>query len=303
MKNKKLLAITIVLTLALSLVGVVYAQDIIAMDVESDEMEAYGAIEELALDYLIVDGVHYELTMDTEIEEDIEVGDWVKVKYYVEDELNIAIEVELEDPEYDEMEVYGTVEELAVDYLIVDGVRYELTMDTEIEEEIEIGDSVKVKYYVEDDLNIAIEVELEDADEEGDEDMDDDNMEDSAVCSGELIHPALESLAMEYDVDYESLLPYFCEQHFGIGEIEHALSTAENEDVEMTWVELLEMRSSDDEDDYGWGEIWQELGLIGKDADKHEDDEPQGFVNQNKEKNAEKEKQDKKNDKGKNNRP
>jgi len=301
MKNKKLLAITIVLTLALSLVGVVYAQDIIAMDVESDEMEAYGAIEELALDYLIVDGVRYELTMDTEIEEDIEVGDWVKVKYYVEDELNIAIEVELEDPEYDEMEVYGTVEELAPDYLIVDGVRYELTMDTEIEEDIAVGDWVKVKYYVEDELNIAIEVELEDADEEEDDDMDDDNMEDSAVCSGALIHPALEGLAMEYVVEYETLLPYFCEQHFGIGEIEHALKTAEMEDVEMTWVELLEMRSSDD-DENGWGEIWQELGLIGKDADKEEGDEPEGFVNQNKEKNAEKGKTNKDN-KGKSNRP
>ena len=240
MKNKKLLAITIVLTLALSLVGVVYAQDIIAMDVESDEMEAYGTVEELALDYLIVDGVRYELTMDTEIEEDIAVGDWVKVKYYVEDE-----------------------------------------------------------------LNIAIEIELEDADEEEDDDMDDENMEDSAVCSGALIHPALESLAMEYDVDYEELVTFFCDSHLGVGEIKLALETAEDEELDLSWKEILEMRLGDDEDDKkdsGWGQIWQELGLIGKDADKEEGNELEGFVNQNKEKNAEKGKTNKDN-KGKSNRP
>jgi len=44
--------------------------------------------------------------------------------------------------------------------------------------------------------------------------------------------------------------------------------TAEK-DVDMTWDELLEASRS-----AGWGEIWQELGLIGK--DKEDNDNPEG---------------------------
>jgi hypothetical protein len=99
-----------------------------------------------------------------------------------------------------------------------------------------------------------------------DDDMDDD-MDDSAICSGEIIQPALEGLASTFGVSYEELLPYFCEG-FGVGEIKLALETAEK-DVDMTWDELLEARRS-----AGWGEIWQELGLIGK--DKEDNDNPEG---------------------------
>lgn len=218
-----MMVISIVLTLAMTVAGVAYAQDIIAFDQEDDELEAYGTIEEFETEYLLVDGVRYELTMDTEFEEGIEVGDWVKVKYFIEDDLNIAIEVELEDP-----------------------------------------------------------------DEEDDDDMDDDSMEDSAVCSGELIHPALEDLAMEYDVDYEELVTYFCDYHLGVGEIKLALETAEDEALDMSWDQILEMRLGGDEDekkDFGWGQIWQELGLIGQGKPDKEDAEPQGLSNKNKEKN------------------
>jgi len=229
-------------------------------DEEFEEFEAEGYVEEYVMgEYIIVDGVRYELTMDTEVEDEIEVGDFVKVKYYEDEEMFIALEVELEDEEYEEFEAEGYVEEYVMgEYIIVDGVRFELTMDTEIEEEIVVGDFVKVKYYEEEEQLIALEVELED------EDDDDDLDNDGTVCSGEIIHPALNGLATSFGVAYEELLPYFCEQNFGIGEIKHALETAEHEDVEMTWKELLDWRHS-----AGWGEIWQELGLIGKDKNKN----------------------------------
>jgi hypothetical protein len=257
MKKKMFTIIASVLLITLASAGVVGAQALPGLLLEEEKLEATGYVDEFEMDYLVVDGVRYELTMDTEIEEEIEVDDFVKVKYYEEEELFIALEVELEDEEFEEFEAEGYVDEYLMDeYIIIDGVRYELTMDTEIEEEIEVGDFVKVKYYEEEGLFIALEVELKD--------KDDDDIDDGSVCSGEIIHPALESLAMTFGVAYEELLPYFCEQNFGIGEIKHALETAEHEDVEMTWQELLAWRHN-----AGWGEIWQDLGLIGKDKNKN----------------------------------
>jgi len=71
-------------------------------------------------------------------------------------------------------------------------------------------------------------------------------------------------ITLAFGVEYEELRPYFCEQNFGIGEIKHALETAEYEDVEMSWEELLEWRHT-----ASWGEIWQELSLIGKDKNEN----------------------------------
>ncbi len=82
------------------------------------------------------------------------------------------------------------------------------------------------------------------------------------ICSGEAIHPVLESLAEDYEgVEYEDLLFYFCEQDFGVGEIEHALTTAALVDDEAITYEMLLAKVY--EDGMAWGEIWQELGLIG----------------------------------------
>jgi len=261
MNKKMLLFVSTVLMITLVFAGVVGAQALPGLLLEGENLETTGYLDEFEMDYLIVDGIRYEITMDTEIEEEIVLGDFVKVKYYEEEELLIALEVELEDEEFEEFEAEGYVEAYVMgEYIIVDGVRYELTMDTEIEDEIEVGDLVKVKYYEDEETLIALEVELEDED---DDDMDDD-MDNSAICSGEIIQPALEDLASTFGVSYEELLPYFCEQNFGIGEIKLALETAEHEDVEMTWEELLEWRHN-----AGWGEIKQELGLIGKDKNEN----------------------------------
>ena len=111
--------------------------------------------------------------------------------------------------------------------------------------------------------------------EEDDDDMDeeDDDEEMNPICSPEtdFEHPALLGLAGMYEgVTYEQLVTYFCEG-FGVGEIKLALQTAEKtEDEEDLWSDYLNMRKGEEE--MGWGEIWQALGLIGKDKDK--DNEP-----------------------------
>jgi hypothetical protein len=107
-------------------------------------------------------------------------------------------------------------------------------------------------------------------DDEDEMDEDNGDMDMSLICSGEMDHPVLLSLAESYEVEYSELVTYFCEG-YGVGEIKLALETAEKTEDEDLWSEFLDMRNKGDEE-MGWGEIWQELGLIGKDKEK--DNEP-----------------------------
>jgi hypothetical protein len=84
------------------------------------------------------------------------------------------------------------------------------------------------------------------------------------VCSGEMLHPVLTSLAEAYEVAYADLLGYFCDFEFGVGEIRLALITAERDGVAYTYQDILEWRYAEGMKDVGWGLIWQELGLIGR---------------------------------------
>jgi hypothetical protein len=88
------------------------------------------------------------------------------------------------------------------------------------------------------------------------DDPDDDDM----LCEGTREHPVLAGLAERYQMEYEVLLGYFCELEMGIGEIAHALRTVQFMDGSLTMEELLEQRI---DQEMGWGQIWQELGLIG----------------------------------------
>lgn len=79
-------------------------------------------------------------------------------------------------------------------------------------------------------------------------------------------HPFGERLAERYGVDYTILQGWFCDG-FGWGQIMLALQTGmiTGDDPEA----LLEERSSG----LGWGEIWQNLGLIGKDKSENDSEE------------------------------
>lgn len=101
----------------------------------------------------------------------------------------------------------------------------------------------------------------------------DEENEFSLICSGEMTHPVLTRLAEVYEVDYADLLVYFCEYEFGIGEIRHALFTAQYIDLDSTYQDILDWRYAEGMKDVGWGEIWQELGLIGRNRQNREHDE------------------------------
>jgi len=93
-------------------------------------------------------------------------------------------------------------------------------------------------------------------------------------------HPVAAGIAELYEVEYEDVMAMFCENMemregeeadagFGFGQIMLAYSTfaqgAELEDLEgdFSLEGILGMR----EEGMGWGQIWQEMGLIGKPDD------------------------------------
>ena len=57
----------------------------------------------------------------------------------------ILLEIEQEDYDYEEMEAYGTLESRSGGSLVVDGMTYLITSETEFDDEVETGDYVIVK--------------------------------------------------------------------------------------------------------------------------------------------------------------
>lgn len=70
-------------------------------------------------------------------------------------------------------------------------------------------------------------------------------------------HPAGAKLAAQYGVTYAEVIGWFC-QGYGMGEIMLALQTSQR--TGLTPAELLAMKTEQG----GWGNVWQNLGLIGK---------------------------------------
>lgn len=140
---------------------------------------------------------------------------------------------------------------------------------------------------VDDDLEDKEEDDLEDQDDEDDleddeeddlddeeDDQDNEDDEDFASCVGADPHPVGMRLAEAYGLEYEVVMGWFCDG-YGMGEIMHALSTAEGDGVEYEPEEILAMK----DEVGGWGRVWQELGLIGngrrnpnRDVDGYDDD-------------------------------
>lgn len=84
--------------------------------------------------------------------------------------------------------------------------------------------------------------------------------EDSPICTVDRDHPVLMELAIRFNVPYEELVGYFCNDNLGVGEIAKALITVEQSGGTVDLATLFSMRF---DDGMGWGEIWQALGLSG----------------------------------------
>lgn len=161
----------------------------------------------------------------------------------------------------DEVEITGTV-------LSIDEVAGSFTVEVEGGETVvvfppegfdftslAVGDTVQVTGTLNEDGSIsALEVMPVDEDEAEEEDY----LNNGYYCTqSEVPHPFGARLAENYDVEYATLQGWFCDG-FGWGQVMLALQTGEitGEDPEA----LLELRRGGS----GWGQIWQELKLIGK---------------------------------------
>ena len=102
-----------------------------------------------------------------------------------------------------------------------------------------------------------------DAADEGEEEATEE--EDAAYCVGADQHPTAQRLAETYDVTYEEIMRWFCDDGYGLGEIEHALQTSAATDLSVQ--EVFDLKT----DLGGWGEVWQNLGLIGSTDDDSEE--------------------------------
>lgn len=89
----------------------------------------------------------------------------------------------------------------------------------------------------------------------------------SAYCAAgkqEKPHPLAAKMAQRYGVDEEWVMNYFCEG-YGMGAIMLAIKTSEIEGNTINPDTLLAERANGK----GWGQIWHEQGLIGKEKDGH----------------------------------
>ncbi len=139
--------------------GVVVAREIETETAQAAEIEFDGAIQSLPEAGLIgtwtVDGLMVTVTANTEIEDEVEAGDAVKVEgnlnmdgSVLAREIEAEEEAEIED-EADEARLEGTIESLPTGSLIgtwmVDGTKVIVTADTRLDEDFVVGDKVKVR--------------------------------------------------------------------------------------------------------------------------------------------------------------
>jgi len=84
----------------------------------------------------------------------------------------------------------------------------------------------------------------------------------SSYCSGEKEndHPFAAAISETYGASVSDVMGYFC-NGFGFGEIMLALQTHQMNNEEVS--SMLDLRESK----HGWGQIWQDMGIIGN-ADK-----------------------------------
>lgn len=150
---------------------------------DRDEIEFYGVVETISDSSWVIAGREVMVTPQTEIKNLIEVGDLVKVHAFLgEGDMLIAREIELadaddddEDHDSDEVEFVGMVEAISDTEWTINGLLVQVNSETEIEDEISVGDMVEVEAYEDQDGNlIAHEIELAD-DDDLDSDFDDDD--------------------------------------------------------------------------------------------------------------------------------
>lgn len=157
-------------------------------DLDTSEFEFTGVVNTIAQDTWVVSSRIVAVSEGTEIEDGIAVGDMVEVEGFVKDDGTLfATEIDLSDDKIDEsdseMDVddldddddfTGIVQAITDNAWIIDGQVFAISDDTEIDNDITVGDTVEVEAQADEDGSLtALEIELEDDDLDSDSDVDD----------------------------------------------------------------------------------------------------------------------------------
>jgi hypothetical protein len=213
----------------------------------------------------IVNGVSFIVTADTLRIGDIQDGMMVSVEGRVT-ELGERVAdsvTSLGEPEGEgESTFTGVLEKINEDGTwVVDGVTIDVGEGTELGAGIALGKTVKVKFVVgEDGSWDALEVEALDDEEEPEATEAPGETEPITPtetvtpttfvnCTGANPQPKAAKLAKEHGVSYEEIMGWFCDYHFGFGEIDRMYTLSETQGVSLTT--LFDMRLSG----LGWGQI------------------------------------------------
>lgn len=165
-----------------SIQGRVYANEI-----HLREYQIIGIVEEISAETLKIWGIPINISPYTQIDPGIKVGDEATVLIRSEDDLlealaillemhpeltiktdysseNTATQLKYSQTDYgDEQSLFGTLEIVSPDYWVVSGQKFYIISDTEISEEISIGDVIYVKYIIEPNGSFtAVEIEVGD---------------------------------------------------------------------------------------------------------------------------------------------
>ena len=171
--------------------------DEIGLDDDEDENEFFGVVESISAEIWLIDGTDVAINTSTEIKGNPQVGDLVKVHAsFIEGVLTAR---EIEPAQFDDMddddaddEFFGVVEAIEGNTWTIGGQLFTVTAETEIEDEVQLGDMVKVELETDTAGNIFVEeIELaddddlkDDHDDFDDEDEEEDNHDDDNSGSG-----------------------------------------------------------------------------------------------------------------------
>jgi len=193
----------------------------------------------------------------------------------------IADHIEVSKVGKSKSEFTGVLEDMEGDVWMVSGKSFLITSATDIDDDVELYDSVKVKFAVVDGQWVALSIEaLEEEPEETVTVTTTDTATETETespspttetpevtasptvfvnCTGADPHPVGMKLATRYGVLYEEIMGWFCQQpHFGFGEIDHAYSLQREalaNGVTLLVDQIFAMKSGG----MGWGNIRKEV--------------------------------------------
>ncbi len=152
-----------------------------------------------------------------------------------------------------------------------DSVIYTVSVPDDFEfEDIQVDDEFELHIKYNKGLEEWMLYKLEEEEQERERERE----EDGYFCSEdtEEKHPVAAAIADTYGSDYETVIGMFCagegeegSARTGFGNIMLAFHTADETGEDVN--DILGMK----EDGTGWGQIWQEMGLIGKDREEKPD--------------------------------